>query len=474
MHSNLFLFLWCSVIALGNFHYGYSLNEIDQISNITPCIYNFLPGSREWYNLLFTQIIPMMAALVSYFVYKVSPLGKRKIMLFIAATVILSSCIKMFRSLSTLIIGQMITGACTGVSSIICPLFIAEICPLKYRGGYIGLAQLFITIGIMTSLITGLTFPNFSEPENKGYCDDFDDQLSWRYLFIVPAIPSAIQIILLLLFFKEENPNFYGRRASSSYQRLEEDSDPAEDRTHSLNMLLPQEVYRETSGDKSLFNISQTQRCLSQFFQQLTGINMIIYYSHFFKLHNDMNQLNLRLLVGLCNFVMTPISLYIAAVTRRKPLFLIGFMICAACNTMLFQVFDIEELGDSISLGSLYTIFAISFIMLFIIAFSLTLGTITWVYTAEVMNDWEMGIANMTHWSTNFMINLLPTLAALLDPSHETDKNQDRYTGIFFLLYSGACLCGFFFTIVYVKESIMYQKQRTPIQQESLSEDSSF
>ena len=101
------------------------------------------------------------------------------------------------------------------------------------------------------------------------------------------------------------------------------------------------------------------------------------------------------------------------------------------------------------------------FITIFIISFSLTLGTTKWMYTAEVLNDKEMGIAIYCHWVTNFLINCLPKIAALLDKSHSIEESIYVHTVIFFFLYSGVCLSGFFFTIVFVKKSKKAMKNNT-------------
>ena len=60
---------------------------------------------------------------------------------------------------------------------------------------------------------------------------------------------------------------------------------------------------------------------------------------------------------------------------------------------MLFQTYDSSEISSIDRLGRVYGVFSVLFITIFIISFSLTLGTITWVYTAEIFDDRSMGFA---------------------------------------------------------------------------------
>jgi hypothetical protein len=102
---------------------------------------------------------------------------------------------------------------------------------------------------------------------------------------------------------------------------------------------------------------------------------------------------------------------------------------------------------------TLISLLAIFIIGVFIIAFSLTIGTLAWVYSAEVLTEKGMGIAVFCHWISNFLIYYLPDLAIQLDPTEESWEYLDSHTSVFFFFFSGMCMIAFFVTSLYLKET---------------------
>jgi hypothetical protein len=64
-----------------------------------------------------------------------------------------------------------------------------------------------------------------------------------------------------------------------------------------------------------------------QFFQQFSGINMVLQYSYYFSIDDNINQFNVRFFMGILNMFVTLISIYFMKVLNRKPLMQAGFVI---------------------------------------------------------------------------------------------------------------------------------------------------
>lgn len=85
--------------------------------------------------------------------------------------------------------------------------------------------------------------------------------------------------------------------------------------------------------------------------------------------------------------------------------------------------------------NSIITIMAVTIILVYIFSYSLTLGTVTWVYAGEILTEKGMGVAVSIHWTSNILIYLLPSIYSLMKGSNG-DLDQE-YFSQFFFLYSG-------------------------------------
>jgi preprotein translocase subunit SecY len=87
----------------------------------------------------------------------------------------------------------------------------------------------------------------------------------------------------------------------------------------------------------------------------------------------------------------------------------------------------------------------------FVIAFASTIGPICWIYLAEIMTEKGMSIAVSLNWMVVILMSYLPTLAKQFN--HDPDESNQRDLSIFFFLFSGFCIAGFFLISLYVKET---------------------
>lgn len=458
-----YITLWSWFIALGNFHFGYVLNEIDQIWDITPWIYGFAPEDRHSFNNYATQITTLFAAVTTLLTWIPAKMGKRRLLMVNWGLVIIATAIRMIASYITLMIGRALLGIAIGMFSWIIPLFICEISPLKHTGPLIGITQQFIALGLLWWFSMGTAIPILEKYDSETYWKPLEGvSVPWRYLFLLPGVIAIIQLAALLFYFTKENPGYLKTaedEVSQSYFDLDEHNSRASSINAPADFIEAKAESRIEEEDtyRNLWALRNRRAlmigCMVHIFQQTTGINMVLEYSFYFPLTEGTNQVNLRFLMGIIGFVVTPMSLYFMRIYKRKPLFLIGFLVIWACNTLLFQTFDEDGITKEIQLGSFISVVSLLSITTFVVVFSLTIGTLAWVYSAEILTEKGMGIAICWHWVSNFFIFLLPDISLSFSHHGETDGYFDKDTAVFFFLFSGTSMIAFFFTIVFLKET---------------------
>lgn len=192
--------------------------------------------------------------------------------------------------------------------------------------------------------------------------------------------------------------------------------------------------------------------CLVHFLQQMSGINMVLEYSVFFTIDKELNHMNWLFVMSAMRLFTTPLSLIFTIYFKRKPMFMVGFLICWLWNTLLFQIFNADEVSGEVNLTSYYNVLAVAIIAIYLLTFSLTFGSLTWIYSAEILTPKGMGIAVSVNWMTNVFIYFLPNIIWNFDPSLNREDWVDQDIGLFFFLFSGMCLLSFFWVLVLFRE----------------------
>lgn len=174
-------------------------------------------------------------------------------------------------------------------------------------------------------------------------------------------------------------------------------------------------------------------------FQQLTGINVIMFYSNSILKNAGMPPSSATLLVGILNVLATCGGMGLLSKFGRKQLMVWGSvaMVVALLSTGAFQI-----LGYGLP-----TTFGV---LAFIIAFEFTSGPITWLYMSEIMDDKATGFASALNWLMNCVIGgVVPyAIRAITDGGAHGER-----VGYIFVVCAGLSLCGLLFVMKYMKET---------------------
>jgi len=179
--------------------------------------------------------------------------------------------------------------------------------------------------------------------------------------------------------------------------------------------------------------------CLLAFFQQLTGINVVILYSNkvFTSGSNEENHNDLirartgTVIVGVVNWAATMVAIPLLFKIGRKALMLVGHtgMSLALIALGVLAIFEID-------------IAIIAFTMVFIAFFEIGVGSVVFLYLAEIMTEFGISMALAVVWS-------LTILVSLVTPRMIEQLHQD---GLYFM-FAGINVIGWFFILFCIKET---------------------
>ncbi|XP_070191897.1 proton myo-inositol cotransporter-like [Littorina saxatilis] len=228
------------------------------------------------------------------------------------------------QNVTMLIVGRLTLGIGIGVASMTVPVYIAETAPSHLRGRLLTVNVLFITGGqFVASLLDG----GFSYLQKDG----------WRYMLGLAGVPSLIQLIGFL--FLPESPRYLMKKhreeeARQILQRVRGTKDVKAELDHIReNCRQDEEATKHVSGPTLLRMLKSSKMrralvvgCGLQLFQQLSGINTVMYYSaSIIKMTGITNQhtaIWLAAMTAGVNFVFTLVGVWLVERIGRKPLIL--------------------------------------------------------------------------------------------------------------------------------------------------------
>lgn len=312
--------------------------------------------------------------------------GRRRSLQLSAALFLLSSVGVFFvGSLSSLLALRFMAGLATGITSILVPLYLAEIAPASSRGAFVTTFQFAVTIGTLIAYLINFFF------ESSG---------NWRAMLSFSAPIAAFQLVSLCVF--PESPKWLFSRDQFDAGNLV---------LHRLQgiTLGKSEVSVEPRGSslKALFKHKFRQilfiGLILSVFQQLSGINAVIYFTpKIFAEGGITHPMFSTILVGIINIIATFISLFLIDRFGRKKLLLFSQVGVIASLLPVILSFAIEsEVSDLIGVIAVLT---------YVASYSLGMGPITWVLISEIypfqIRAQAMAVMTFLSWLTNYFIVL--------------------------------------------------------------------
>ncbi|CAN6329219.1 unnamed protein product [Urochloa humidicola] len=284
---------------------------------------------------------------------------------------------------TTLMVGRFVAGVGNGYALVIAPVYAAEIAPASSRGLLTSLPEIFINSGVMLSYVSNLAFSGLPV------------HLSWRVMFAAGAVPTVFLAAGVLTM--PESPRWLAMkgRVAEAKAVLDKTSDTA---AEAEQRLLEIEDVVNTGGGASgggawteVATKAGVRRVLAivltlQFFQQSSGIDSVVLYGPrvlaMAGVTSNTLLLSLNVLFGVAKAGSILIAMSLADRTGRRPLLLASTGGMAASLLVLGTLFAaFTGARDNAAVA------AVSFaaVVAFVVAFSVGLGPLAWVYSSEIL-----------------------------------------------------------------------------------------
>jgi len=316
--------------------------------------------------------------------------GSRTVLIWIAVAYIVSALGSALSwNLAAFVGFRFLGGLAIGGSSVLAPVYIAEVSPAVRRGFLVGLFQLNIVTGILVAYVSNFVIGRL-----------ITGDVVWQLKLGVAALPAALFLVMLLRI--PHSPRWLMQRGREAEARAaiatlgmgDPEMVAAEFRrgqTGTADMRLRWTQYRKPI----LLAISIA------LFNQLSGINAILYYlgdifaaAGFDGLSADAQSVA----IGLANLVATFVGMALIDRVGRKPLLLIGAAGTGASLAMVASIYSSGQ-GQALLLPALIS---------FILFFAISQGAVIWVYLSEIfptaVRARGQALGSATHWGMNALI----------------------------------------------------------------------
>jgi sugar porter (SP) family MFS transporter len=357
-------------------------------------------------------------------------IGRRRFML-ISAVLFLVSAVgcALPRTITEFVVFRFVGGLGIGSAAVLSPLYIAEIAPARVRGALVSVNQLAIVTGILLAYFVNWIFAS-SGPSN------------WRWMYAMGALPSVLFFLLLLRV--PESPRWLVKKGREDEARsILTRADSAEAAAAGIRdikdtLALEEGSFREIF--RPAFRRPLLIAVVLAVFQQITGINAILYYApRIFEGAGfaRMSAIGQSAIVGLVNMLFTIVAIVLADKVGRRPLLLVATGGMGVSLLLLGAAFKFPLLPAS----------ALLFIILLYIAFfASAMGPLVWVVMAEIfpikVRGSAMGLATLVLWFADFIVTL--TFPIISDKFHPSTA---------FWIYAVMCAADLVFMWFYLPET---------------------
>jgi MFS transporter, SP family, arabinose:H+ symporter len=385
------VFTWSVIVALGGFLFGFDTAVISGVEKHIQELFH-LSSFVHGFTISSALIGTVLGALISG--KPADRYGRKSILFIIAALYVITAVgSSLANQVSSFIVFRFLGGIGVGASSVVAPMYIAEISPAKIRGKMTAIFQFNVIFGILMAYISNYLLRDAgTEP--------------WRWMLGVAAIPALAYF--LLLFLIPESPRFLIRigeitKARSILEKIEVSSLDAE--IEDIKSSLEKSTLHNRSLFQGMYFKPISIAFLVAMFNQFSGINAILYYApRIFETSglSKSDSMFQSILIGVTNGIFTIIGMALIDRVGRKKLLIIGSLGMSVCLGMISRTFYTQDFAG-------YGLLV--FLLVYIMFFAFSTGAVIWVLIAEIFPNAVRGkgqsLGSFTHWFFAALITFL-------------------------------------------------------------------
>ena len=399
------VFFWSLTSALAGFLFGFDTVVISGAEKTIQSLWGLSPGLHG---------IAMASALYGTVVgslvggWPADRFGRKATLLWIGVLYFVGAVGSgLATNVSLFIVARFIGGLGIGISTVVAPLYISEIAPPKYRGRLAGMFQFNIVFGILIAFVSNALLAGIGEN-------------AWRWMLGVAAFPSLFYAVFCLGI--PESPRWLlGRKGDREgglevLQRIQPDASKAEIEAEAGEIM----AASSENASSAHFWTSRLRKPILlaifiAFFNQLSGINAILYFApRIFELTGLGAKAALlqSIGIGVTNLVFTFVGLWLIDRLGRRTLLLIGsFGYIASLGLVAWAFFT----GH-------FAIVPVC-IFAFIAAHAIGQGAVIWVFISEIFPNRHraegQALGSFTHWIfAALLTTFFPKMVSVFSPGY--------------------------------------------------------
>ena len=376
------IYYWALIVSLGGFLFGFDTAVIsggEQAIQEQWHLSSFMVGQMVAMGLYGTIAGALTGGIPA------EKIGRKKTLFWVGILYLICSVGSAFApDVYTLMFFRFIGGVGVGASSVVAPMYIAEIAPDDKRGRLTAMFQFNLVLGILVAYLSNWLI---------GLAGD----ASWRLMLGIMAIPSVLFVVMVM--FVPESPRWLIIRKNKvdEARKILEDIDPATVDASMAAITAPAADKSSGSGHflSGKYNFPILLAFLFAFFNQASGINAVIYYAPRILEETGLGKgaaLLSTVGIGIVNliFTMTGLSM-IDRYGRRYLMFIgsIGYILSLSCVAIAF-------------FSGVSGMFIPILLFVFIASHAIGQGAVIWVFLSEIFPNnvraWGNSLGSSTHW----------------------------------------------------------------------------
>ncbi|XP_076291750.1 solute carrier family 2, facilitated glucose transporter member 3 isoform X2 [Lasioglossum baleicum] len=324
--------------------------------------------------------------------------------------------IRKLNSIELLLAGRLVVGLSGGFATSIVPMYMAEIAPLRLGGAVGVICQLGVTCGVFLGQLAGLKTVLGTED-------------SWHYM-LAAFVPLCVLALILTCIVLPESPKYLYIIKEQKQKALDELS-----RLRNMDVMLLQaeiaklqkEIEAKTTAEP--WTIKRLLKdpclmlplflvCLIQFGQQMSGINVVFYYSNSIFLDAGLGETGAEfatLGTGVANIAMALISVPVMSSLNRRGVLLTSIYLCLGCLIVLCVSILL------IHAASFMPAVCTAAVLTYVVFYGIGLGPIPYFIGSELFDvgprPIAMALGSVFNWGGNFIVGMMfPTVEAIIGP----------------------------------------------------------
>jgi len=380
---NGFVYFAVGVAALGGLLFGY---DTGVISGAILFIKNQFSLSATMEELVVSSVLVGAVVGATIGGALTGRFGRRK-MIILAGIIFTVSAIgtALAPTVSWMIAARVVSGIAIGIASFISPMYIAELVPSKVRGSLVAVNMLAITSGIVVAYLVDYAFSGIH---------------GWRYMFGLAAIPS-IGLVIGMWHLPDSPRWLISKSKVEQARRILQ-------RARTVSDVSPEK--QGAGGMKGLFQPSLKVPMIVGLglavFQQITGINTVIYYAPTIFKFAGISATGPAILAGagltMVMWLFHVLAIFLLDRVGRRPLLLVGVagqIVGLAILGAAFQFQQLASFKSSVAIGGL---------VIYVACFAFGLGPIFWLLISEIyplkVRGAAMSAVTVTNWALNLVV----------------------------------------------------------------------